>query len=226
MKILVINGNPQKTGFVAGALGILSSQLQTHGVEVQHLRLADAKIADCMGCFHCLKTGQCVLTDDMDNIRQSMLQADGFVVGSSVRNGLTTACYKRFYERMTYTLGFPLLLEDKYTLAVSCAGYMGGKAANKRLLGLQDVFHTRLSDFVFCSVGIPTKRQPADIRQQLERAADKLISDIQTRRPRRLLDRVLFAMDRTVMRKFMFEKNPELYAHVIECWRKKGYLRS
>lgn len=224
MKILVINGNPKKGGFITGALDIVSSYLKTRDVEVQNLRLADANIEDCVGCFHCLKTGKCVQSDDMDAISPTMREADGFVVGSPVRNGLTTACYKRFYERITYLLGFPLLLEEKYTLAISCVGHMGGKAVNKRLVGLQDVCHTRLSEFLFYSVGIPTKIQPADDRQRLERSADKLISDIQTRRPKRLLDRVSSTVDRIVIRKFMFEKHPETCTHVIECWKQKGYM--
>jgi multimeric flavodoxin WrbA len=160
----------------------------------------------------------------METIRQTMLEVHGFVVGSPVRNSMMTACYKRFYERITYPLGFPLLLEDKYTLAVSSVGYMGGKAVNKRFAGLQDVCHTRLSDFIFCRVGMPTNVQPADLQEQLKRAADKLLSDIRTSRPRGILDRISAAVDRTVMRKLMFEKNPAVYAHVIECWKRKGYM--
>ena len=73
-----------------------------------------------------------MLADDMNHIIQTMMEADGFVVGSPVRNGLTTACYKRFCERISYLLGFSLLLEDKYTLAISCVGYMGGKKVIKQ----------------------------------------------------------------------------------------------
>lgn len=225
MKVLVINGNPKKGGFIAGVLDIISSYLETQDVEVQNLRLADAQIADCIGCLHCLKTGTCVLTDDMNNIIQTMMEVDGYVVGSPVRNGLTTACYKRFYERITYLLGFPLFLEDKYTLAISCVGYMGGKAVNKRMVGLQDIFHTRLTNFIFCKVGIPTKVQPADIQLKLERATDKLIYDIGNHRPRGLLNRISFIVDRTIMRKFIFEKNTDPYTYVIECWKQKGYMK-
>lgn len=84
MKILVINGNPKKKGFIAGALNVISSHLETKDVEVQNLRLADMKIGDCVGCFHCLKTGACVLDDDMRNVIDTMLKSDGYrcVTGS------------------------------------------------------------------------------------------------------------------------------------------------
>lgn len=224
IKILVINGSTKSSGFIDGALSVISSYLKTQGIEVKNIRLHDADIKDCIGCFNCLKTGFCVLNDDMGGIIQEMLKADGFVMGSPVRNVLTTACFKRFEERITYTLGFPLLLEDKYTLAVSSVGYLGGKGVSKKHIGLQDVFHTKLSGFLFYKVGIPTKIKPEDIRSDLENSAKKLISDINARSPRRLLKRVLFAVDRMVMRKFIFEKNPDLYENVIRRWRKKGYM--
>lgn len=226
MKILVINGNPKRGGFTEGALDIVTSRLRAQGTAVETIRLGDAHIQDCIGCFHCLKTGDCVLTDDSETIIQSMKEADGFVIGSPVRNGLSTACYKRFYERITYTLGFPLLLEDKYSLAISSVGYLGGKGISKRMCGLQDVFHTHLSSFIFLSVGIPAKVNPSDRRAILEQAADKLVADIRTRRPRRLFDRISFFVDRQVLRRLMFDKNPELYAHVRKCWQWKGYLKS
>jgi multimeric flavodoxin WrbA len=145
MRILVINGNVKTDGFIAGALNLVQDHLIAKGVQVTSLRLADADIQDCRGCFNCLKTGVCTLKDDMNEIAERMLNADGFVIGSPVRNGSTTACYKRFYERITYRLGFPLLIADKYTLAISSVGFMGGKSINREFLGLQDVFQTELS---------------------------------------------------------------------------------
>lgn len=226
MRIVTINGSPKSGGFSAGALDIAASYLEKHGAGVQRIRLADANIQECIGCFACLKSGKCVLTDDMGGIIAKMLEADGFVVASSVRNGLPTACYKRFYERITYTLGFPLLLEDKYTLAICSVGFMGGKTVNKRLVGLQDVCRTGLSGYIFCAVGgIPPKKRPADIRARLEQGAARLIEDINTRRPKGLFDRLSASIDRLIMSRFMLAKSPEMYAHVIECWKQKSYIK-
>lgn len=226
MNILMMNGSPKVGGFSDGALNIVASYLEKQGIEARQVRLADADIQECIGCFACLKTGKCVLTDDMEEITARMLDADGFVVASSVRNGLPTACYKRFYERITYTLGFPLLLEDKYTLAICSVGLMGGKGVNKRLLGMQDVCRTTLSGYIFCSVGgIPPKKQPEDIQDRLEQGAAKLIEDIRTRRLKGSFERISSAVDRMIMSRFMFAKSPEAYAHVIECWKQKGYMK-
>ncbi len=224
MQIIIFNGNTKKGGFIAGALQIVADCLESRGVHVDSIFLADAHIKDCVGCFHCLKTGQCIQQDDMADILDRMCRADGFVIGSPVRNGLMTACYKRFYERITYTLGFPLLLEDKHTLAISCVGMMGGKAVNRKFLGLQDVFHTRLSDYIFCKVGIPTQVKPADMTQRLENAAARLVQNIDARQPKSLPTRASAALDRFILKRFALQKSPAVYAAVIDSWRKKGYI--
>ncbi len=225
MKVLAINGSPNKAGFNAGAMEIAAAALERRGVEVERLHLADIEIRDCLGCFQCLKSGACPLRDGVDGAIEKMRAADGFVVASPVRNGLTTALYKRFYERITYRLGFPLHLADKYTLAISSVGMAGGAGTNKRLLGLQDVCHTRLSGFVFARSGFPRKSAPDAWRPKLEQAAERLARDIETRRPRAWGDRLSFALDRWVVRRFILQRSPEETAYVRQHWTEKGYLR-
>ena len=225
MQILIIDGDPKVNGFISGTLDIVASALEKKGVEVKRLRLGEARIGDCLACFNCLKTGRCPLDDDMSDIIQTMLAADGFVVGSPVRNGSVTACYKRFYERITYILGFPRLLDAKYTLAISSVGLAGGKSINRNALGLQGVFRTRLSSFLFYRVGIPAKITPANIQGDLARAATKLVSDIERQRPPSLLARLSAFVDGFAMRKMMFEKSPATYAYILDCWKKKGLIR-
>ncbi len=224
MKILVINGNTKSNGFTAGALNIIIKHLETKNVDVDYLQLANAGIQDCNGCFNCLKTGACVIEDDMTDVLKKMIAADGFVVGSPVRNGMTTACYKRFYERITYTLGFPLLLENKYTLAVSSVGFAGGKSVNRKLLGLQDVFFTTLSDFLFFKTGLPSKLKADDVADKLLQSADKLIRDIENKRKKSFFGRMSFAIDRIIMRNIVFKKNPDAYESIINNWKKKNYI--
>ncbi len=224
MKVLILNGNPKKDGFVAGCLDRLAAALASGGAETETVRLADGNIRDCIGCFQCLRSGECPLRDDVPGLIARMTAADGFVIGAPVRNGATTACYKRFLERITYLLGFSLALEDKYTLALSSVGFMGGRGACREHLGLQGPFHTRLSGVVFRAVGMPPKVTPADLAPELDRAARRLIADIASRRPRSAGARLSFAVDRFVVGRFMLRKQPDLYAYIIECWKRKGYL--
>lgn len=223
MKITLINGNPKPTGFTQKSLDVVASYLQGKGITVESLRLADRRILDCIGCFNCLRTGKCVLDDDVEAIIQTMRESEGFVVGSPVRNAHITACYKRFIERITYILGFTLDLENKYTMGISSVGLLGGKSANKKFCCLQSVFHTHLSSFVFSSVGIPSNQNFDKTQSKLLRSAEKLVQDISSRRERTLIDKFSFAIDRAILRKFMLGKQPETYANVIKSWKSKGY---
>jgi multimeric flavodoxin WrbA len=224
MKIVVINGSPKPGGFTAGALDIISERLVSRGAQVRAFRIADQRIGECTGCFTCLNTGVCTQRDDMDEIVPAMLEADGIVVGSPVRNGLTTSTYKRFLERITYVVGFPLLLDGKQTLVISSVGYAGGRGVSRTHLGLGSMY-ARLSGFLFFRTGIPGKLKPGDVRARLERAVDTLLADISAGTSRSVWTRCVDAINRFAMRKLMFEKTPDLYAHVIRCWRSKGYMR-
>lgn len=224
MNIMLISGNPKKTGFIVDCLNLAQEHLQAKSVTTDRLDLARADIKDCLGCFHCLATGDCVIRDGMDDIAARMLAADGLVVASPVRNGNVTALYKRFFERITYRLGFPLLLEHKHTLAICSVGMAGGKGINRKLVGLQETMHARLSGYLFFRVGIPSRKTAEQVRPYLTQALDKLLADIQAQAPRGLSARLSFALDRWVMASFMLKKSPQVYANVVRHWRDKGYL--
>lgn len=223
MRILVLDGDPKRGGFVGGALGLVAERLAGQGAEVESVRLADKRVQDCVGCLRCLKEGRCVLDDDVAGIMAAIREADGLVVGSPVRNGMTTACYKRFYERITYLLGFTQALADKYVLAVSSVGALGGRGVCRALLGLQGVFHARLSGHEHLRLGIPTRLTVDQARPRLERAADRLAGDIRSRKGRGLAGSAALWLDRLIVGRLMLRKKPEFYAHVIGEWRKRGW---
>jgi len=102
---------------------------------------------------------------------------------------------------------------------------MGGKSINRKFLGLQDVFQTKLSDFLFFKVGLPTKLEPAQVEDQLVRSADRLMRNIQSGKQRPVFNRIATALERFMIRRFMLMKSPDQYAFVIKCWREKGYMK-
>ncbi len=224
MRILIILGSPRTTGFSAELAKLAQARATALGAEVKTVTLAQRAIRDCLGCFSCLRTGACPLDDDMPGLLAEMTAADGFVVVAGVRNEDVCALYKRFYERITYTLGFPLLLEDKHTLALSSVGFMGGKGASRRLLGLQDVCHTRLSGHLHFTTGIPTRPADARITARVDAAVARLVRDIERRAGRGPVGALSFATDRFIMRRFVFGRHPDVYAAVIRSWRQKGYM--
>ena len=76
MKIVILEGSPNKNGssnLLAGAF-IRGAQEAGHAVEV--IDAAHSKIHPCTGCIHCGYEGPCVQKDDMERIRTQILDAD------------------------------------------------------------------------------------------------------------------------------------------------------
>ena len=223
MNIMTIYGNPKDGGFVHGCLGLISERLGERGADVERLVLKDQNIQDCVGCFVCLRTGECPLPDAMNEICRRLRAADGFVVGCSVRNSTFTALYKRFWERISYTLGFTGDISDKHVLSVSAVGMMGGRKATRLIVGMTQ-FGSRLSDHLFFKTGIPTKLSVDDVRSRLLEAADKLYDRIESKRSPGIAWKLARRIDRFVMRRFLFTKSPEFYAHVIARYKQRGWM--
>ena len=223
MNIITIYGNPKDGGFVHGCLDVISQRLEDRGADLERLVLKDQDIRDCVGCFRCLRTGECALPDAMNEIYPRLRAADGFVVGCSVRNATFTALYKRFWERTTYTLGFTGDISDKHVLSVSAVGMMGGKRATRLIVGMTQ-YGSRLSNHLFFKTGIPTRLSVDDVRPRLVKAADKLYDRMETNRSPGIAWKLARRFDRFVMRKFLFTKSPAFYAHVITRYKQRGWM--
>jgi multimeric flavodoxin WrbA len=224
MKIMAVYGNPKSDGFVHGCLDAIAERLENRGAEVDKLKLAEMDLHDCTGCFACLRTGECVIDDDVAAILDRLRAADALVCGASVRNGYMTALFKRFYERMTYTFGFTGEASDKYVLGVSAVGLMGGRKATRRIVAMADM-GARVVDHLFFRTGIPTRLRVDDVKGRLIAATDKLHTCVVKRLSPGLRWRVTRKLDRAVMIRFMFNKNPDVYANVIQQWRRRGWMK-
>lgn len=223
MNVITIYGNPKDGGFVHGCLDVISRHLEERGAHVERLVLKDRDIRDCTGCFTCLKTGLCPLPDAMNDICAMLKAADAFVPGCSVRNGTFTALYKRFWERITYPLGFTGDIFDKHVLSVSAVGLMGGAKATRRFVGMTQ-FGSRLSDHLFFKTGIPTKLSVEDVSARLLAAADRLYDRVAANRPPGITWKLKRRLDRFIMRKFLLEKKPDFYANVLASYKKRGWM--
>jgi len=223
MKICIIDGDPKEKGFIPGILEIAEENLKKNKIKSEYIKLSKSDIHECIGCFKCLKEGECGIEDDMAEIIKKILESEGMIIASPVRNGLITSCYKRFFERITYLLGFSRLLEGKQILAMSSVGLAGGKSVNKRLLGMEE-FCATLSGFLFFRVGFPSKIKSVDVKEKIQKAVLQLERDIENKKSRSFIKKISAALDRIVINKFMFQKSPENFSYIIKCWKKKGYL--
>ena len=224
MTVVAIYGNPKKGGFVHECVDHVGAHLRGKGEDVQELRLAEKNVLDCSGCFSCLKTGRCESDDDMNDIRSTLREAAGFVVGASVRNGFFPALYKKFYERICYPIGFTRDLRDKPVLAIGAVGLAGGKKMLKRVLTFQE-FQAKTVKYLFFRTGIPTRRRVEDVAPKLTDGAEKFLRAPRSPSRRPWWARLAGGIDNFVMRKFMFERDTHgTYAHVIKVWKERGLM--
>ncbi|MBI4767870.1 MAG: flavodoxin family protein [Deltaproteobacteria bacterium] len=68
MKVLGIYGSPRKEGNSDLLLDRVLEGAQSAGAEITKIYIRDLKISGCQECGGCDKTGECVITDDLEKI--------------------------------------------------------------------------------------------------------------------------------------------------------------
>jgi len=146
MKILLLNGSMRGEGSsslkVAKAF-IKGIQEKCPDAEVIDVRLRDKKIEHCYGCLCCWKNnrGQCIIHDDMDEIRKLVMESDIIIQSFPLYFFGMPSKMKAFVDRMIayvseyrgvggnnetgsflHTMRYPELMQKKLVLVSSC-GY-------------------------------------------------------------------------------------------------------
>lgn len=79
MKIVVLQGSPNKKGSTFILADCFRQGAQDAGHTVEMIDAAHAKIHPCTGCIHCGYEGPCVQKDDVESIRKKILDGDMLV---------------------------------------------------------------------------------------------------------------------------------------------------
>ena len=64
MKILILNGSARKKGNTRTALKQIEKGIDLNNNSAEFIDITDFKIAGCLGCDGCKRTGVCVIKDD------------------------------------------------------------------------------------------------------------------------------------------------------------------
>jgi len=75
-------GSPRIKGNTDLLLDEALKGAQSQGAEVEKIVVDKLKIAPCREYYGCLRDGNCVIRDDMDDIYPKLLEADGIIVTS------------------------------------------------------------------------------------------------------------------------------------------------
>lgn len=102
MKVVAINGSPNKNGNTAFAVETAAKELREAGIEVEVLQVGSENIRGCLSCGGCIRNQdkKCVQRNDKVNeYIQKMEAADGILLGSPVYFSGLNGTMKAFLDR-------------------------------------------------------------------------------------------------------------------------------
>lgn len=122
MRILLINGSPNKKRNTATLMSWVAEGAQEAGASIDWVHLTDLDINYCQGCQSCLKTGSCIINDDLQPLLEKVEKADALIVGSPVYEGYPSAQMKTVMDRVSLLNLYAGAHEDKYAIGVATSG--------------------------------------------------------------------------------------------------------
>ncbi len=113
MKVLLINGSPNKDRCTYTALHEVADTIEAEGIECDFAWIGRDAVRGCLGCGACSRKGEgrCVFNDDVANgIIEQAKAADGIIVGTPVfyagANGALLALLDRLFMAASSELRF------------------------------------------------------------------------------------------------------------------------
>lgn len=103
MKILLVNGSPNRKGCVYVALHEAGQILEELGIETEMLRIGWEPITGCIACNYCKSHNRCIQDkDSVNKVLDRLDELDGFIFGSPVYWGGPNGQITSFMDRLFY----------------------------------------------------------------------------------------------------------------------------
>ncbi|WP_041958089.1 flavodoxin family protein [Sulfurospirillum arsenophilum] len=106
MKVVAINGSPNKKGNTAQLIDTIAQELAKDNITTEVLHIGNKTIRGCFGCGGCAKNQdeRCVAKDDeyVNECIQKMKEADGIILGTPVHWAGIAGTMKSFLDRAFY----------------------------------------------------------------------------------------------------------------------------
>ena len=103
MKVLLINGSPNKEGCTYTALSEVAKTLNEEGIETEFFWIGKKPISGCIECFKCKVSGRCSIDDVVNEFTAKAQEFDGFVFGSPVFYSGMNGSLMSFMDRVFYS---------------------------------------------------------------------------------------------------------------------------
>lgn len=131
MKVLMINGSPNKDGCTYTALSEVAGALSGYGIKSEILYLGKQPVAGCTACMSCAKTGKCVFDDQVNEVLKGLDEIDALILGSPVYYAGPSGQLTAFLDRLFFCGG--RRMAGKLGASVVSCRRGGGSAAFDRL---------------------------------------------------------------------------------------------
>ncbi|MDF2588272.1 MAG: flavin reductase [Anaerocolumna sp.] len=161
----------------------LTQTLKNKNITVTKYILDSKNITTCSGCECCIKTGTCIINDDISNIINHMKIADGFILASPTYNYNVTAQMKALLDRTfclnDYSDGCrSRLLPNKKAVVVGvCRGKLKnsmGFTVDSMVKTLTDLEVEIINTFEYYD----TKNQPVNNNPNIRNRLDEMLLGI------------------------------------------------
>jgi len=221
MKILGINGSPR--GKNSRTLKLVEAVLdgaRQRGAEAELVDIGALDIRYCLGCQVCYAEGECVQEDDLYDLWEKMMRADGIVLGSPVYINGVTAQLKTVIDRLADAIHCQMLVGE-YGCAVTTAGGSG----ISEVLGYMNYVLNSLGAVTVGEVGVAIGRDPAALDTAITEARNlgqTLADAIQTKR--RYDDQESAIAERGAFFRQLVKANKEAWRHQYDFWMEKGWM--
>lgn len=103
MKVLMIYGSPRVGGNTAVALAEMEKTFRKNGIDVEIMQIGNKAIRGCIACGTCMKKGQCVFDDAVNEAAPKFAEADGLVIASPVYYASANGTLISFLDRLFYS---------------------------------------------------------------------------------------------------------------------------
>lgn len=103
MKVLLINGSPNKNGCTYTALSEIKNTLNEESIEADIYWIGKKAIGGCIACYQCAKKGKCVFDDKVNEFTALAQDYDGFIFGSPVYYAGMNGSLMSFMDRVFFS---------------------------------------------------------------------------------------------------------------------------
>lgn len=120
MKVLLINGSPNKKGCTNRALEEVSKVLNSNNIDSEIIHIGKKAVQGCIACGKCKESGRCTFNDDLyNNLFEKIKEIDGIIVGSPVYYAGPNGSLCAILDRLFYS-GSRFLASKPAAAVVSC----------------------------------------------------------------------------------------------------------